>query len=670
MKRSVVPYLVISCVLVLLCCLCGIILVSTGIISWVSYNPTSQTIEFEEELPQPTPVVIRPEESLTPILYNTQDALENTNVPFNDLLDLARRLEGKENIPVALDPVTSYYQVGASQSFWISNTDTNENFQIEATLQYVTEHVYFWIENGVRFNRKDLRNLAETFEYQIYPTDRTYFGSEWTPGVDGDPHIYIIYAKGLGSRLAGAFSSADEYSPLAHEYSNMHETFVLSADNQQLRKDYTYGVLAHEFQHMIHWYQDRNEDTWVNEGFSELASFINGYDVGGFDYLYVGEPDLQLNDWSTDPDGNAPHYGASFLFMVYLLDRFGPATIRTLVQNPQNGMSSIDAVLSTLDTRDILTGEVIGADDVFLDWTLANYLNDKDIPDGRYAYHNYADAPQTGDTEAINRCPTEVNTRDVSQYGVDYIRIDCAGDFNLHFEGSVAVGLLPADPHSGDFAFWSNKGDDSDMTLTRTFDFQDYSGPLTFSYWTWYDIEADFDYVYLEASTDGKAWEILTTPAGTPEDPTGNSFGWGYSGLSGNGGSWIQEQVDISRFAGEQVTIRFEYVTDGAVFGEGFLIDDITIPEVGYATGFEEDADGWEAAGFVRIQNVLSQTFRLAVILDGRTTQVATIDLEADNTVDIPLHLGDEVDNLVLVVTGTTRFTRLKASYQFQVTPE
>jgi immune inhibitor A len=37
---------------------------------------------------------------------------------------------------------------------------------------------------------------------------------------------------------------------------------------------------------MIHWYQDRNESSWLNEGFSELAAFLNGYGGGGFDYVY------------------------------------------------------------------------------------------------------------------------------------------------------------------------------------------------------------------------------------------------------------------------------------------------------------------------------------------------------------------------------------------------
>jgi immune inhibitor A len=64
--------------------------------------------------------------------------------------------------------------------------------------------------------------------------------------------------------------------------------------------------------------------------------------------------------------------------------------------------------------------------------------------------------------------------------------------------------LLPVDPTSGDYAFWSNYGDESDMTLTRTFDFTAVSGPLTLSYNTWYDLETDYDYLYVLASEDGK----------------------------------------------------------------------------------------------------------------------------------------------------------------------
>ncbi len=682
MKNSLVPVVVLSCVLILVCCCCLLLAVSFGLISttlfWDYGEPYQVVGEMPEITPavlQPTPFLNRPEESLEPVpmeILDTPDTLDilvNAEVPINDLLDLAQRFGGTDPIPVALDPVTEALQLGTQETFWVSNADTEENFQVETVLQYVTDHAYYWIEQGIRFKEKDLEALALVFEEQIYPTDRALFGSEWSPGVDGDQHLSIIYARGLGDSLAGYFSSADEYHPLAHEYSNMKEAFVLNADTTGLDEAYTYGVLAHEFQHMIHWYQDRNETTWLNEGLSELAAFINGYDIGGFDYLYASNPDLQLNHWANEHEDTAHHYGASFLFVNYFYDRFGSAAVRDLVAAQENDLDSLDAILSVLGEKDGFRGEVMGADDVFIDWALTNYLQDDRIFDGRYAYQNYPNAPQAVVTETFDDCPLEPVAQTVHQYGVDYLRFSCQGDFTLRFEGMVDVGVLPVDPYSGDFGFWSNYGDDSDMTLTRSFDFREVTGPLTLSYWTWYDLEEDYDYLYLVVSSDGLAWQILTTPSGTMDDPSGNSFGWGYNGLSGGDGRWIQEQVDLSQFAGQQVQVRFEYVTDGAVTGEGFWIDDIAIPEIGYFTDFETGADGWEGAGFVRIQNTLPQTFRLALIERRVPTQVTYIQLGEDNVIEIPLHIQGWNDEAILVVSGTTRFTRQLADYVIEVYP-
>ncbi len=625
-------------------------------------TPEAGAVESTPEAPP------KPDPALEPgsIPTDTLSVLDRTFIPENNMIDLAERLQGKENIPRTLEPPAAPYQVGAKQSFWATNVDTNQSFKVSATLRYVTDHLYFWVEDGIDYEAGDLRNLAETFERQIYPTNRDFFGTEWTPGVDGDPHLYILYARRLGSSLAGYYSSADEVPPQAHEYSNGHEMFLLNADNVNLNEEFTYGVLAHEFQHMIHWYRDRNETSWLNEGFSELASFLNGYDVGGFDYAYVGNPDLQLNDWPNDSNATTPHYGASFLFLTYFLDRFGEEATKALVAHPENGMHSIDLVLQELGIVDSVTGQAVGADDIFQDWTVASYLQDRTVGDGRYTYHNYPAAPQPDETETISHCPTENQTRQVNQYGVDYIRITCAGDHVLRFEGSTVSRVIPADPHSGSFAFWSNKGDESDMTLTRTFDFTGQTGALTFNYWTWYDLEEDYDYVYLEASVDGEHWTILRTPSGTQEDPSGNSYGWGYNGLSG-GGRWIHEKVDLSQYAGQEVQIRFEYITDAAVNGEGFLLDDMEIPEIGYASDFENDNGGWEAAGFVRIQNLLPQTFRLALITRGRETTVTDVPLSADMTAEIPLQIGGGVREAILVVSGTTRYTRLPTAYRITI---
>ncbi|MCC7129608.1 MAG: hypothetical protein IT297_04335, partial [Anaerolineae bacterium] len=325
----------------------------------------------EEPAPaEPGPVLPAPA-PLPGNLAETLDTLETTIVPVNDPIELAERLEGKQNLPTQLEFPVKLYRVGDRETFWVTDSDTNQNTEVAATLQFVTDHVYFWIQNGVQYNKNHLKALAETFENEIYPTNREFFGSEWTPGVDADPHLFILYARGLGGSVAGYFSSADEYLPGVREYTNGHEMFLLSADHVRFDEQFAYSVLAHEFQHMIHWYRDRNEETWLNEGAADLAAFLNGYSIGGHDWLYAANPDLQLNDWPSNATSSASHYGAAFLYMAYFLDRFGEEATKALVADPANGLVSIDNVLEGLDIRDPLTGNLIGADDLFVDWTIA-----------------------------------------------------------------------------------------------------------------------------------------------------------------------------------------------------------------------------------------------------------------------------------------------------------
>ena len=633
-------------------------------------TPSKTAMKFTST-PSLTPSPTATLESRSQVNPKTLNALEDTLIPLSNLLDLAARLEGKPGIPLTLEDPIQPYQVGNRRGFWVANTDTKEHFKINARLEFVTDHAYFWIQDGVEFNLQELEELALAFETKIYSENRAFFGSEWAPGVDNDPRIFILYAQGLGGNLAGYFSSADEYHPLAHEYSNALELFLLNADNISLAEDFTYGVLAHEFQHMIHWHQDRNESSWLNEGFSELAAFLNGYYSSGFDWLFVQEPDLQLNDWPNDPDATTPHYGSGFLFLTYFLDRFGEEATQALVAHPENDLASVDSVLTDLEVIDPLSGLGVQADDVFIDWTVSNYLQDGQVSDGRYDYKSYQDPPRVSDTESYPTCPVSPQKRSVSQYGADYIRFTCQGNYMLRFTGRPQVAVLPVAAYSGSMMFWSNKGDESDMRLTRAFDFRDLSGPLSLQYSTWYDLEDGYDYLYLEASLDGITWEIVRTPSGTEFDPSGNSYGWGYNGLSGGGQEpeWITESVDISQYAGLQVQLRFEYITDAAVNGEGLVLDDIVVPEIGYLSDLELDDGGWQSEGWARIENSLPQTYRLALITIGSQTLVQLFTLSKNIAVDIPLQIGGSVEDAILVVTGTTRFTRQKARYTFEVLP-
>ncbi len=664
-KSSSTPIIIGVVIAILVCCSC-ILIAAAGFFIYTSTRSTSfevtpfPTIRESTVTPVPTVVIDRP--PTDEISRATVDALKQAQVPENDPYELACRLQAICNVSTTVQ--SKSYAVGDKEKFWILNQDTTSFRQVDATLLYITPHSYFWAEDGANVNKNDMKTLMDAFENKIYPKDREFFGSEWTPGVDNDPHIYVIYASNIGRNIAGFYNSSDEYNPAIKDHSNAHESFVFST-TEDLADQYTYATLAHEFVHMIQFPTDRNDVSWINEGFAEVGAFLNGYDIGAADWLYTQSPDMQLNTWvdSSSPDFG-PHYGQSFLFLAYFLDRFGEDATKALTDNPENDLTSVDDTLATLNVTDPQNGKQITADDVFMDWAATVYLQDGSVGDGRYIYHNYARAPQFDESSLspISDCPQSIDGT-VNQYGIDYIRINCTGDHPLHFNGSTVAGLLPVDANSGNYAFWSNRGDESDMTLTHEFDFTGVSGAVTMSFATWYDLETDYDYVFLEASTDGKTWQILTTPSGTGDNPSGNSFGWGYNGQTND---WKTEDVDLSQFAGQKVQIRFEYVTDAALNGEGFLLDDVKIDAINYQTDFETDDGGWEAKGFAHVENVLPQTYRLSLITKGDTTTVTQIELSPDQTADIPLSLNSG-DEAILIVTGTTRFTRQPAAYQIEI---
>jgi immune inhibitor A len=597
----------------------------------------------------------------------TLQILQNVEVPINDPILVAERLQGQELAASATASTPVLAKVGDEEAFWVSNQDNNAYFQVTATLRYSGQYLDFWIENGVSFDLNTLKRLVDTFDGSIYPTNHNFFGNEWTPGIDNDPHLYVLYVRKLGNVTAGYFSSQDEYPKDIFKYSNMHEMFDINADLVALSDTYLYSTMAHEFQHMIHWNIDRNEDLWLNEGFSVLAQFINGFTVGGFDYSYTLNPETQLNDWSLEQEDNAPHYGAAFLYLDYLLSRFGSEVTQAIVNSPLNGFESINSVMQTLEIKNPQTGKPYSAVDIFGDWAVANFLQDSRIGYGQYYYQNYPNAPKTRLTESYKACPFSRLDGQVNQFGVEYIGISCQGNFTLNFSGSTSVPLVPVQAYSGAYDFWSNIGDQSDMTLTRTFDLSGVNDPVTLSYQVWYDLEEDYDYAYLEASVDGLTWQILNTSYCSTENPSGNNYGCGYTGSSRG---WKQESVDLTAFTGKVVQLRFEYLTDAALNGDGLLLDDISIPQIQYFTDFEGDDGGWIAEGFARVQNNLPQTFKISLIEEGSSTTVQTIELDANQSVSIPISIGGDVHDVVLVISGTTLFTRQAATFQLVVSDQ
>jgi immune inhibitor A len=592
--------------------------------------------------PTPTPT---PEPS-------TQDKIRASHpLPVRDLFSLAQRLGrlggGARRV---INPDPPQYAVGDTGTFWISEPSGKSYFEIVATLQDIGEHAAWWVEDGATFDPASLKAAAERFDQQTYPTNHQYFGREWSPGIDNDPRIQIINGY-LSKGIAGYYSSSDEYPAAINPHSNEREAIYINLDAYTPGDERYDAVIAHEFQHMIHWHSDPNESTWVDEGLAELAVHLNDYDPISWSTTFTREPDTQLNAWTDVPGTAGAHYGASYLFMRYFAERFGPERVRALVASPDGDILGFDRVLAAEETT---------FDAVFRDWVVANYLNDPTLAGGRYGYADLNLHPHVEKILGVGESWGDV----VHQFGTDYLEIHPdGGQVQVSFRGASTARVVDTDAHSGRYFYWSNRGDGSVTSLTRGFDLSGVS-QATLEVWLWYDIEEFYDFAYLEVSTDGgTTWSILPGERTTTHNPTGNALGPGYSGHSGTDGNfgWVKESIDLTPYADQAIVLRWEHITDDAYNAPGLALDDIGIPEIGYLEDFEAGDGGWEAEGFVRIDNRLPQEWALQLMQSGSEPAVQPIALRngrATFKVDAPA---------ALAVSAMTPFTTEFANYTIAV---
>ncbi|MEW5803916.1 MAG: immune inhibitor A domain-containing protein [bacterium] len=153
-------------------------------------------------------------------------------------------------------------------------------------------------------------------------------------------------------------------------------------------------------------------------------------------------------------------------------------------------------------------------------------------------------------------------------------------------------------PHSGEYEWYSGRGDSLRNTLTRTFNLPPGPGTLL-KFWTWYDIEADFDYGCVEVSSDGgQKWQKIQGNITTSDDPHNQNPG---NGITGKSKGWVQAEFDLSQYQG-QVLLRFKYLTDVNVQGLGWAIDDLEIitrfGNLLFSDTMESGAGEWEARGW------------------------------------------------------------------------
>ena len=237
--------------------------------------------------------------------------------------------------------------------------------------------------------------------------------------------------------------------------------------------------------------------------------------------------------------------------------------------------------------------------------------------------------------EAIGNLPGDMNAWDKLQLG--WLNYDTAkagvksshklgvAEYNTKDKQALVVSLPDkavttevVAPAQGETQWWSGSGNDLRNTLTRSVDLTGKSS-ATLSLDGWYDIEADYDFLYTEVSTDGGAnWTALDgTVNGQPIPRDGSDK----PALTGSLDAYAKLSYPLDAYAGKKIDVRFRYQTDGGVALKGFAADEISVTADGSAV-FSDDAESadpaWTANGFSRIGGSFTKDYEQYYIAENR----------------------------------------------------
>jgi hypothetical protein len=382
------------------------------------------------------------------------------------------------------------------------------------------------------------------------------------------------------------------------------------------------ATVAHELEHLIHHDHDQDEVSMVDEGLADLAEYFNGFGHPDSHVVYyLAYHRTALTRWG----GGLEDYGASYLFQLYLLENFGaknsdiwdPAWTLGVVDEPANGIEGVEAT----------TGASFN--DLFDAWILANYLDDPSLSGagGFPLGYNEIDLDPFVSTAyspwSIRRSITDIYGSDhhgnlpTDRYWGGYVSGTVewpAGalppyaplygtykgiepEMNIYLRGDAVSGVVP---HSGTHEVASGAGNlltDRMLALTVPV-----GGALTF--WTWFDIEEEWDYGFVEVSTDGgTTWDPIPGNITRLSENPNVSTAWANSlvggqvstdtAITGSSGNWVPAEFTLP--AGN-VMVRFSYYTDEATNGAGWFIDDVAVN--GFSDGFESGSANWDLGGW------------------------------------------------------------------------
>jgi hypothetical protein len=432
------------------------------------------------------------------------------------------------------------------------------------------------------------------------------------------------------------------------------------------------GTFAHEYQHLLEYYQDPAEVSWVNEGLSDWVQTKVGYVdptlppdsptadshlscFMGFQPRSFGGPENSLTVWG---DQGGPEilcdYGAAYSFLSYLHGKYGDAFMTALHRNPGVGLEGLDNVFQDRGIDET-------AQDALHKWAALMALDHAlDQPgssltgapkseyvspelDAKINWNN----PQAYDTPGAPPNGSDYVRFRLAQQGVKYW-LSAAETQQVTFKGAktlepkpvewqvaanppdstdgVGCGDVPAG--TGPAALYSGCGDDLDRAVVRSVSVPANGATLTFD--ALWQTEQDWDFGFVQVSDDGGAtWHSLATQDTTSEHDPGaiQTVVANLPGFSGDSGGWRTESADLSAYAGKNVLVSFRYVTDPATTFAGFWVRNVKVGGTTLPTG---SLAGWQSPTQAHPTPVAGWTVQLVAIQGKKHAWLEPLKLNAN----------------------------------------